>query len=189
MPMTATEHLLVLLSIIVGLALTDILTSAQRLVHARRRVRFDWLPVGWAVALFFTIVQLWWASFRAVQAPVYQNFFSFAFFLLIPITFYLLAASVLPNVEADGIVDMRAHYFEHRVWFFLLAALNIALIVATDLLEGDPFLHPPRAIHGAIFLTFLSLAWTKNRRVHAAGLALVYALTSFFIILYSLQFR
>lgn len=185
--MTATEHLLVLVSIIVGLALTDILTSVHQLVHARKRVRFSWFPVGWAVILFYVTVQVWWASLHGVQEPVYQNFFGFALYLLVPVTLYLVASSVLPDVESEGLVDMQAHYFEHRTWFFLVAALNISIIVGTDVLQGDPFLNPPRAIHGGFLATFVTLAWTKNRRVHAIGLTLALALVVVFIVLYSLE--
>lgn len=186
-PMTATEHLLVLVSIIVGLALTDILTSVHRLVHARKRVRFNWFPVGWAVVLFYITVQVWWASLHGVQEPIYQNFFAFALYLLVPVTLYLGASSVLPDVESEGVVDMQAHYFEHRTWLFLVAALTISMIVATDVLQGDPFLGPPRAIHGVLLATFVALAWTKNRRIHALGLTLSLALIVAFIVLYSLE--
>ena len=41
--MTPFEHLAVLISIVLGLGLTQLLLSAHRLVQARGRVRFYWL--------------------------------------------------------------------------------------------------------------------------------------------------
>jgi hypothetical protein len=44
-----TEHGIVLVSIVVGLGLTDLLGNFRRLVHARERVRWDGLPLAWAL--------------------------------------------------------------------------------------------------------------------------------------------
>lgn len=185
--MSAVEHLLVLISVIVGLALADILESAHKLVHARKRVRFDWLPAGWAVLLFYVIVHVWWSAYGGVEAKAEQGFFGFAYELLILVTFYLLASSVLPDVEANGPVDMRAHYFEHRTWFFLLAALNIALLMASTLLRGSSLLHPVQAFRGAFFVIFLILAWTEDRRFHVAAFSLMLALVTLFIVRFALH--
>lgn len=185
--MSAAAHLLVLVSVIVGLALTDILESTHKLVHARERVRFDWLPVGWAVLLFYVIVQLWWGTYGAMEAESQQTYFGFAFRLLIFVTFYLLASSVLPDVEAEGVVDMRAHYFENRTWFFLLAALNVALLIVDTFRRGAPLLHAGQVFRGVFLLIFLTLVWTENRRFHAAALALMFVLVTVFIIRFSLR--
>ncbi|HEV2148845.1 MAG TPA: hypothetical protein VGR37_15680 [Longimicrobiaceae bacterium] len=180
--MSVTEHLLVFISMILSLGLADLLTSVHRLVHARKRVRFDWLPVAWAAFIFLLIVQYWWSSYTATQAEVWQNFFGFAFLLLSPVVLYLAAASVLPDVEAEGLVDMRAHYFEHRTWFFLLGVLLVCLIVATAVLRGHPFLGPGRIFHAAFLLISITLAWTANRRVHAAVAAFAIGLLVLFIV-------
>jgi len=44
----AFSYLSVLLSIILGLGLTQILTASGRPIRHRERVRADWLPLLWA---------------------------------------------------------------------------------------------------------------------------------------------
>ena len=46
--MDITEHSLTLISIIVGIGLTEMLGNLHRLIRNRRRVTWDWLPVTWA---------------------------------------------------------------------------------------------------------------------------------------------
>ena len=48
-PMTAGEYVSAFASIILALAITDLATSMHRLMRARGRVRWDWIPL--AVAL------------------------------------------------------------------------------------------------------------------------------------------
>src|SRR2546430_11876759 len=51
-------YLSVLLSIILGLGLTQVLTAVGRLVRHRDRVRPDWLPLLWAAVLLVVYVQV-----------------------------------------------------------------------------------------------------------------------------------
>jgi hypothetical protein len=59
----AFSYLSVLLSIILGLGLTQLLTAVGRLIRHRDRVRLDWLPLLWAAVLLVVYVQTWWAMF------------------------------------------------------------------------------------------------------------------------------
>jgi hypothetical protein len=119
--MTPFEHLAVLISIIIGLAIAHLLTTVHRLVQARRRVRFYWLPVTWAAVLFVAQVEWWWGIFGMRQQTTW-NFFYFLFLLLSPVTLYLASASVLPEVEPGQEVDLRAYYYANRGWLFAMLA-------------------------------------------------------------------
>ena len=61
--MTQPEYIAALLSIIVGLGLTDLAQSLRELVRPRRRVNWHWLPLLWAATAFLLAVQIWWNSF------------------------------------------------------------------------------------------------------------------------------
>jgi hypothetical protein len=57
------SYLSVLLSIILGLAITQILKGFRGLLHSRARVRLYWPSITWAVLLLVINVQTWWAMF------------------------------------------------------------------------------------------------------------------------------
>jgi hypothetical protein len=124
--MTPFEHLAVLISIVLGLAIAQLLTTAHRLVLARARVRFYWLPVLWAVLLFITLVEWWWSIF-ALRTETTWNFVYFLFLLLSPVSLFLATASVLPEVEPERSYDLREYYYANRGWLFCLIAAGPVL--------------------------------------------------------------
>jgi len=56
--MSQLEYLIALVSIIVGLGLTDLARSLRELVRPGREVRWHWLPLAWAAIAFTVIVQI-----------------------------------------------------------------------------------------------------------------------------------
>ena len=58
--MAAPEHLLVLFSIVIGLGLTELLSSFHNLVHPATRTKWHWLPAFWASNVFLSVVFWWW---------------------------------------------------------------------------------------------------------------------------------
>ena len=113
--MDAFSYLSVLLSIIIGLGLTQVLTAAGRLVRYRDRVRADWLPLLWAAVLLVVYVQVWWSMFGLR----YRREWTFADFLMVLAqtgTLYVMAAVVLPEEIDEAGVDLRAYYERHHRW-------------------------------------------------------------------------
>jgi hypothetical protein len=115
--MDAFSYLSVVLSIILGLGLTQVLTAVGRLIRHRDRVQLDWLPLLWAAVMLGVYVQVWWAMFGLR----YHQDWTFAAFSIVvaqTATLYVMAALVLPEqVEEEG-VDLRAYYDRHHRWFF-----------------------------------------------------------------------
>jgi len=148
--MTQPEYIAALLSIIVGLGLTDLAKSPRGLVRPHRKVDWHWLPLLWAATAFLLAVQIWWNSFSFLTGATSVFFVAYLpTFLLL----YLTCAFALPDpewekpqssksagrfsVETRGTregagtqapLDLRAFYFSetHRQWFF---GVFIAFIV------------------------------------------------------------
>lgn len=181
--MTPFAYLSVLISIVLGLGLTELLSGVQRLVHRRDRVRFHWLPLTWSGLVFVALVQWWWAAF-GLRHQVAWNFFSFLLILLVPVLLYLAAALVLPNRIPDGPCDLLDHYRKmQRPFFTALAAVNV--------LEGLRALsaHDQQAtflnLTGVVLLG--SLAVVRNLRYHAVITMLTAILLLLFIVLETLR--
>jgi hypothetical protein len=60
--MDAFGYLGVLLSIILGLGMSQLLTAVGRIVRARDRVRVAFTPLAWT-AILLVYVQCWWSRF------------------------------------------------------------------------------------------------------------------------------
>src|SRR5436305_14144357 len=86
----------VLLSIILGLAATEILQGLRRCLLARQRVNFYW-PVVVFVFLFLLIVaQVWWTMFGLRDRSGW-TFAQFAIVLGQTVLVYMLAGLTLPD--------------------------------------------------------------------------------------------
>lgn len=146
------SYLTVLISIILGLGITQLLGGLGRLLQARRRTRLYWPSIAWVGVLLVLHVQTWWAMFglRALQS---WDFLGFVLVLLQPIVLYLLAALVLPESSAETATDLRQHYYDHSRWFFGLAVLLLVVSLLRDrVLAG----HFPTGLnllmHGLLFV-------------------------------------
>jgi hypothetical protein len=185
--MTTQEYLSVLVSIIIGLGISQVLSGIANLLVDRRRVRFYWI---WAVAVlmvFLASVQFWWSTF-SVGAAVATNFFSFLFFLLVPIALYLAAVVIVPDFEGEGEIDCRRHFHENRTLYFgFLAAVPLLSGARSILVSGDPVWSAERPFE-LIFMLLLASGAVVGREGYQRFVAVAtIALFVAFIVLAGLQ--
>jgi hypothetical protein len=164
--MDAFSYLSVLLSIIIGLGMSQLLTAAGRLIRHRDVVRFYWPPLLWAGVLLLIFIQSWWSMF-VLRYYTDWTFLSFAIVLLQTILVYMMAAVMLPETVDEAGVDLRVHYEKHRRWIFgfLLAALVTS--VAKDVILYGRFAGPANlAFHALFMLTCVSAMLVRRARFH-----------------------
>jgi len=179
--MTVGEYVLVFVSLVLGLGVTDVLTSFHRLLRAGSRVRWAVLPVAAAVLIVLLSLMMWWSQFPEDQArPVTIGQFlpRFAVFVLL----FLTAAAALPDeVPAEGL-DLGAWYRANARHFWTLAALVVAMTMVLEgadaVARGGPEALPGflanRSFDVVVLLLFGSLAVVKARWWHAVVLAIAY---------------
>jgi hypothetical protein len=126
--MDAFTYLSVLLSIVLGLALTQILQGYRAILLARGRVRHSATVLIWSGLVIAIVAQAWWASF-ALRERADWDFITFAIILAQMGLIYMAAALVFPDIPESGGVDLATHWERHRGAFFgfLLAMLAASL--------------------------------------------------------------
>src|SRR5690242_855024 len=107
--MDAFSYLSVLLSIILGLGLTQLLTAAGRLIRHRDRVRVHWLPLVWAAVLLVIYVQVWWSMY-GLRLRSGWTFGAFSIVLAQTAALYLMAAVVLPEHVDEAHGDLGVYF-------------------------------------------------------------------------------
>jgi hypothetical protein len=178
--MTFFEHLSVLISIVLGLGMAHLLASVHKLVQARARVRWYWLPLLWTALIFITQVEWWWAIF-SFEEKVQWNFFYFFFVLLSPVTLYLAAAFVLPDVDQGETTDLRVYYYQTHRAFFAMVALGPVLDAIRRGIEAGSF-RDFGAVSNAVSAVLVgALAVSDNERLHTIITLAVTALFLFFL--------
>jgi hypothetical protein len=96
--MDITEYWATLVSIIIGLGLADLLVNLHRLIHDRKRVRWDPLPLLWAGITFLLLFNHWWAIAMNLDGSQDARVVSeFVLLATSSILLFLMCASVLPR--------------------------------------------------------------------------------------------
>lgn len=173
--MDAFNYLAVMVSMVLGLGLTQLFAGIGNLVQIRRRVKPYWLHYVWIVLAIGLHLQMWWSFWmmRVVQDWTYTGF---AFVLLGPALLVVASHVLLPEM-IDGTIDAEKHYYDTRgVFFCLLAAAGAWALMLEAVMGLRSLIVPLRAVQLVGIALMLLCAWSPNRRVHASCTLLVIAM-------------
>ena len=126
------SYLSVLITIILGLGITQLMTGFGRLIVSHQGVRLYWPTVAWVVLLLIFHILTWWTMFGLRDYREW-DFLVFLILLLQPIVLYLLVALILPDFTSASRVDLKATYYANARWFFSLLVLLFCVSLLKDL--------------------------------------------------------
>ncbi|QLC22974.1 hypothetical protein HFP51_12730 [Parasphingopyxis sp. CP4] len=162
--MTQFQFVMVLLSLIVGLGVTDLLSNVARQLKDRESWKFSWLQSLLVVFVFVALLQQWWESW-GLQSIEHWNFGSMLWMLAGPIGLYIAAHLLYPKAAED--VDLETHYFDNSKAFWLIAA---AVVVVATLFRpisfGMPLLDFDNLASIVLFGSCMVLGLIKHPLLH-----------------------
>lgn len=162
------SYLSVLLSIILGLAIQQVLQGYRALILSRRRVKLYAPPLIWSVLLLAMVTQHWWASFGlAGRAETQWSFALFATILIMTALIYMMAAIVLPDIPPDQVIDLRDHYYRESRAFFGIGSASICWSLFREYMLNDALPAPINlAFHGIFLAAALTATVSRRPRIH-----------------------
>ena len=108
------ENIILFLSFVYAIAITHVLSTANELIQARRRLKVSGLLVGWMVtALLLLIIN--WLSAADLASIRHWTIGGVLLQFLTTLTQYFTCAFIAMRVPAEGDVDMPAHFEAQRV--------------------------------------------------------------------------
>jgi hypothetical protein len=160
------NYLSVLLSIILGLAITQVLLGLRGLILTRAKVKLYIPTLIWTGLTLLIAIQGWWASF-GMHTHANWTFVALLIIVLQAVSVYMVAALVLPDISGEDFVDLREHYFAHRSWFFAFLFATIVFSAAKALALRGHMLHGINAGFHVIFgLAAIVAAVTRQEWFH-----------------------
>lgn len=160
------EYLSVLTSIVIGLALAQLLSGAARLIQLRRRVRMHPATLVWMATLFLADIQVWWVAFERRDSQDW-TFFAYLLYLLIPISLYLLSALILPDLGDEDAVDLRDNFDANRGWIFgLFVVITVTSLVEEGVRDGRIPLDLDAVFRIVLLVAALVSARIRSERFH-----------------------
>lgn len=160
------SYLSVLISVILGLAVTQILQGFRGILLSRARVRIYWPVLAWAAMLLLVCFQHWWAMFGMRHRHDW-TFQQFGIVLLNVIFIYMVAGLVFPDFFGKEVVDLKENFYAHRSWFFSLGVAIIVISVCKSLVLDQRLPPTTDLVFHAIFgVTLLTGALIRSERYH-----------------------
>lgn len=159
--MSIFEYLMVMVSIILALALAQLLRGIAEILTNPNRF---WIHTAWVLVTVGLVIQFWWAywDFSAVSS---WTILMFMYVLSAPILLFLASYLLLPGYRSKD-QNWREHFFEIRRWLFLtLIALSLAGTFETWSLLGVTLLHPYRVFQVVILAVVLIGFFSKDQKV------------------------
>ena len=159
----------ILVSIILGLALTHLLRGIAKQIVMRRTVRIYWVHLLWTVNIVVVVLSLWWGMYwwKGLQDWPATWFF---FLSLYAISDFLCAFMLYPQ-DFDDRTDFVEHFYANRKWFFGILIASFLFDIPETFakqwwhLRAVPAQYPYLigALLGIAAIGFIS----ANRKVHA----------------------
>jgi len=180
--MTQHEYVFVAISIILGLAITRLLSSVAALIRAHKQVTFHWSTALWGISILIFILQLWWVGWELSAIPAWTVV---DFFVLVAGSIFVYGAAelALPSEDYDVTDDSELDFLAHSQSFGRFSALSllgyfaIGPYVNITLFDNAPLPSIGFPLIGGVLmlLTALKPVWFK-------GLSVVFAIYALLIL-------
>lgn len=158
--MTIFEYLMVLVSIVLGFALTQLLRGLAKFLRSDNR---ELAITLWALFLFLICLQNWWAFWDLRNIEDWTQY-KFIFVAMIPIMLFISVELLVP-MSTTAETNWSQHYRSVRVWF---AAAGLMLVFLATLMSWYlmqiPWTHPYRLMQAGIMLSFSVGFFTSDER-------------------------
>ena len=171
------EYVIVLTSIVIGLALTHLMQGIAGLIQHPGRDRVWWVHLAWVAHMFLSTIFWWWWEFR-LQHVAAWTFAVYFFVIFYAFYLYLICAILFPK-DIEGYDGYQDYFLSRRGWFFGLLIGWLAIDLVDTLIKGADYfasLGLEYIIVQSVFALLCVIGiFTRRTRVHAAIVLFVLA--------------
>lgn len=171
--MSQFEYITIFVSILLALAVAEVLAGLGRLIREREHVRIYWVHVAWMLLMILSVTQSWWVIWN-LRGHEFTNFFEFLAVVVPRFIWVLVAFLLSPPLTSGRPFDLREYYFRHIGWMAPLSAFGLLGIAFSRTVLGvEDAVSPINGIRITVvgILTFLGFA--KNPRIHEGATLVV----------------
>lgn len=169
--MSRFEFVLVLLSIIIGLGLTELLINVVRQIRAGKNTKFFWPHSALVLIIFFALLQIWWESW-GLQSYDEWSFQVLLLMLAAPVSLFCISHLIFPS-KIDG-TDLEEYYFSKSRLLWSLSSFTVVVgTLFRPIAFGVPLFEPSNASSLLLFVIFIGLVLTKNKLAHSLAVPFI----------------
>ena len=156
---SAFEYVSILVSIILGLGITQLLSSFSDVLYHFKKVKFYWPHLIWIVFILFLHIQDWFVTYQLKDKPVWQ-LWELMFILIYPISLFIVAKMLLPTNEREEETNLKLYYFSQYALLFFVVAISVLVSILFNIFLLNKSL--PLQMHLIAFLIIMLVISIKN---------------------------
>jgi len=158
--MSPFEYVVVLISIILGMGITQIVSGLASIIHRWEKVKIYWPHLILIVLVFVLHIQEWWVAYD-MRHYDYWRLPTFLFIILYPVNLYILARILFPVTWRGREIDLKEFYFKNYRRIFLFTITMDVLGIIDNVVNGGYQLHE-QAVQFIVLSILLFVAWSKR---------------------------
>lgn len=166
--MGSFEYISVLISVLLGLAITHLVVGMVSMIQNRESTRLYWVHLLWVLNVITYITQWWWAFHYWEKLDSWSMS---VFYLLFIYSLILTAIAGLLFPVHGSVTDYRIFYYKQFRWFFTLQFLWLSLDIVEVTVKASLGLRPIPSDYFLftipMILFFLAAVFVKNPKYHA----------------------
>ncbi|NTE81839.1 hypothetical protein G6M12_09780 [Agrobacterium tumefaciens] len=132
--MDAYGHLRILVSLILGLAITRVLSGLSRRLQEPQKTDRMHAQIVWSIALLLGAVHFWWWEF-ALRLIHNWNFWIYIFVLVYTSLFFLMSTLLYPD-HIQELSERESFFVRRRHAFFALFAASFVFDLVDTYIKG-----------------------------------------------------
>jgi hypothetical protein len=170
------EYVMVLVSIVIGLAITHLLIAFSAAIHRLRGhgdpIRLEPVYLLWTGFVLIWLISFWWWEFKLQDVGIQWSYGIYLFIVAYAISLFLLAAILVPKGMA-GVNDSYVFFMEGRKWFFGALLVVLGIDVMDTFLKGYDYGVRPAVLiqYGVIAMAAVVGILSRRRGVQLAAAA------------------
>jgi hypothetical protein len=163
------DYLGVLISVVLGLALTHVLRGLAKLIQLRHEVRPYWVHVLWTANVVIYVLGIWFGMYwwKGLEVWTVEWFFFIAGYAVV---IFMWASMLYPPEFSSGL-QCEAYFFGNRRWFFGFQLAVVLLDIPETLYKQTTHLRMVPSQYIVVIPAFLIITLagllSGNRRLHA----------------------
>ena len=160
------EYVSILVSIILGLGITQILSSFSDLLYNHKKVKF-YLPHSiWVIFVLFLHIQDWFVTYQLKDKMIWE-LPELVFVLLYPIMLFMAAKMLIPTNNDEEKFDMKVFFLSQFSMIFCIIGISILLSILFNIFFLDKgFLQQIPLMIFFLVIMFLFFKKTQHEVLH-----------------------
>ena len=126
---SAFEYISILVSIILGLGITQILTSFADLLYHYKKVKLFWPHLAWTIFILFLHIQDWFITYQLKHLKAWPLPL-LLFILAYPVALFITAKMLFTQQDEDPDLTLKEYYFKKYPTIFILVIICISLSIS-----------------------------------------------------------